>query len=208
MLATMRKPTPDRVMPTAPKGLAPSRAQARESLAGSRAHVFVGAVAAAHGIKGEVKIKTFTEQPLNVGAYGPLSDEGASRQFKLASLRLAGDGTVIARIDGVADRNAAEALRGLRLYAPRAALPEAGEGEYYHHDLIGLTAVLPDGTVFGTVAGVDNFGAGDVIEIEHAGETVVLPFTDETVPTVDLAAGRVVIVLPQGWDDEPVGERE
>ena len=96
----------------------------------------------------------------------------------------------------------------MRLYALRSALPKAEEGEYYHHDLIGLDAVLASGESFGKVVGVDNFGAGDVIEIKPAtGDSVVLPFTDETVPTVDLAAGRIVVVLPQGLDDEPVGDR-
>jgi 16S rRNA processing protein RimM len=195
--AAMRQPTPDRATRQAPSGLALSRD-----------HICVGAIAAAHGIKGEVKIKTFTVDPASVGAYSPLLDETGERRFALSAVRPTGESTVIARLDGVADRNAAEALRGLRLYAPRSVLPKANEGEYYHHDLIGLDAVLADGALFGKVVGVDNFGAGDVIEIKPvSGDSVVLPFTDETVPTVDLAAGRVVIVLPQGLDDEPVGER-
>lgn len=198
----MRQPTPDRAPRQAPAGLALSRD-----------HVCVGAVAAAHGIKGEVKIKAFTVDPASVGSYGPLLDETGQRRFALSSVRPNGESTVIARLDGVSDRNAAEALRGLRLYAPRSALPAAGEGEYYHHDLIGLDAVLASGDAFGKVVGVDNFGAGDVIEIKPVsgsamgGDSVVLPFTDETVPTVDLAAGLIVVVLPQGLDDEPVGER-
>lgn len=195
MNAVMRKPTTDRSpLPSS-------------SLANSRDHVCVGAFAAAHGIKGEVKVKAFTVDPVSVGSYGPLLDESGQRRFVLSSLRPIADALVIARVEGVADRNAAEALRGIRLYAPRAALPEAGEGEYYHHDLIGLAAVLASGEAFGKVVGVDNFGAGDMIEISHEDETVVLPFTNETVPTVDLTAGRVVIVLPEGLDDEPVGER-
>lgn len=199
-MSAMRKPTTDRVT-AAPQGLA-----------NSREHVCVGAFAAAHGIKGEVKVKAFTVDPSSVGAYGPLLDESGQRRFVLSSLRPTADSLVIARVEGVADRNAAEALRGIRLYAPRAALPATDEGEYYHHDLIGLDAVLASGEAFGKVVGVDNFGAGDMIEIEPHdkkgnGETVVLPFTDETVPTVDLTAGRVVVVLPEGLDDEPVGER-
>ena len=193
----MRQPTTDRATRQAPAGLALSRE-----------HVFVGAIAAAHGIKGEVKIKAFTVDPASVGAYGPLLDETGQRRFALSAVRPNGESTVIARLDGVSDRNAAEALRGLRLYALRSALPKAAEGEYYHHDLIGLDAVLASGETFGKVVGVDNFGAGDVIEIKPvSGDSVVLPFTDETVPTVDLAAGRVVVVLPQGLDDEPVGDR-
>ncbi len=194
-VSAMRKPTTDRVI-AAPQGLA-----------NSREHVCVGAFAAAHGIKGEVKVKAFTVDPASVGSYGPLLDESGQRRFVLSSLRPIADALVIARVEGVADRNAAEALRGIRLYAPRAALPAVGEGEYYHHDLIGLAAVLASGETFGIVVGVDNFGAGDMIEIEHDGETVVLPFTNETVPTVDLTAGRIVVALPEGLDDEPVGER-
>ncbi len=197
MNAAMRQPTTDRATRQAPAGLALSRE-----------HVCVGAIAAAHGIKGEVKIKAFTVDPASVGAYGPLLDETGQRRFALSAVRPNGESTVIARVEGVSDRNAAEALRGLRLYALRSALPKAEEGEYYHHDLIGLDAVLASGESFGKVVGVDNFGAGDVIEIKPAtGDSVVLPFTDETVPTVDLAAGRVVVVLPQGLDDEPVGDR-
>jgi 16S rRNA processing protein RimM len=194
--AAMRKPTHDRALRQAPAGLALSRD-----------HVCVGAVAAAHGIKGEVKVKAFTVDPASVGAYGPLSDEAGQRRFVLSNIRPIGESLVIARVEGVADRNAAEALRGLRLYAARAALPATDEGEYYHHDLIGLDAVLASGEPFGKVVGLDNFGAGDMIEIERDGESLVLPFTNETVPTVDLAAGRLVIVLPDGLDDEPVGER-
>jgi 16S rRNA processing protein RimM len=206
--AAMRQPTTDRATRQAPSGLSHSRASARGVLADSRDHVCVGAIAAAHGIKGEVKIKAFTVDPKSVGAYGPLLDETGTRAFALSGLRPNGESTVIARIDGVADRNAAEALRGLRLYAPRSALPPAGEGEYYHHDLIGLDAVLASGEFLGKVIAVDNFGAGDVIEIKpDTADSLVLPFTDETVPTVDLAAGRIVVVLPQGLDDEPVGER-
>lgn len=201
----MRKPTPDR-SPSTSNSLGDSRTPAR-GLAGSRDHVCVGAFAAAHGIKGEMKVKAFTVDPASVGAYGPLLDEAGQRRFVLSHVRPIGDSLVIARVEGVADRNAAEALRGIRLYAPRAALPATDEGEYYHHDLIGLAAVLASGEAFGIVIGVDNFGAGDMIEIERNGESVVLPFTNETVPTVDLAAGRVVIVLPEGLNDEPVGER-
>lgn len=197
MQAAMRQPTTDR-----------ATRQALTGLAHSRDHVCVGAIAAAHGIKGEVKIKAFTVDPKSVGSYGALLDETGQRSFTLSAVRPNGESTVIARIDGVADRNAAEALRGLRLYAPRSALPPAGEGEYYHHDLIGLDAVLANGEILGKVIAVDNFGAGDVIEIKpESGDSLVLPFTDETVPTVDLTAGRLVVVLPQGLDDEPVGER-
>jgi 16S rRNA processing protein RimM len=182
---------------------------ARKAASGAaEARVCVGAIAAAHGIKGEVKIKSFTADPLAVGAYGPLSDETGARQFRLSSLRApggaAGESVVIARIDGVSDRNAAEALRGLRLYVPRAALPPADPDEYYHHDLIGLTAVLISGERLGTVRAVDNFGAGDLLDIARDdGSSVVVPFTNAVVPTVDVAAGKVVVDPPEGLLDKP-----
>lgn len=182
-------------------------AESRVCVGASEARVCVGAIAAAHGIKGEVKIKTFTEDPLSVGAYGPVSDETGARQYRLSHLRApggaAGDSVVIARLDGIADRNGAEALRGLRLYVPRAALPEAAAGEYYHHDLIGLAAVLVSGEKLGSVRAVLNFGAGDLLEIapDETGETLVVPFSDAVVPVVDVKAGRVVIDPPDGLLD-------
>ncbi len=200
----MRKPTRHRAAPTQP-GIKPRTAVVR-----LRDHVCVGAVATAHGIRGEVKIKTFTTEPANVGAYGPLADETGARSFVLEAVRPIADDMVIARLQGIADRNAAEALRGLRLYAPRTALPAPEQGEYYHHDLIGLRAVLAGGEALGTVSAVHNFGAGDLLEVERAaGEPVVLPFTDAVVPAVDLAAGTVTVVLPEGLLDEaePEGDR-
>jgi len=170
--------------------------------------VLVGAVAGAHGVRGLVRIKSFTDDPAAVAAYGPLSDEGGRRRFRLTVVgRIKGG--VIARIDGVADRTAAEALRGLRLYVPREALPAVEAGEYYRVDLIGLKAELADGTVFGRIVDVQNYGAGDVLEIERPdGATELLPFADRTVPVIDLAAGRVVVdppvpveVQPDGADD-------
>lgn len=187
---------------------------ARKAASGAaEARVCVGAIAAAHGIKGEVKIKAFTADPLGVGAYGPVSDEAGARQFRLSHLRApggaAGESVVIARIEGVTDRNGAEALRGLRLYVPRASLPAAEPDEYYHHDLIGLTAVLVSGERLGTVRAVDNFGAGDLLDIARDdGGSVVVPFTHAVVPMVDLAAGKVVVDPPEGLLDEPGdGER-
>jgi 16S rRNA processing protein RimM len=158
--------------------------------------VLVGAIAGAHGVRGQVRIKSFTDDPAAVAAYGPLSDESGQRRF---DLEVTGQvkGGVIARIDGVLDRTAAEALRGLRLYVPRAALPAIEADEYYRVDLIGLRAELADGTAFGRIVDVQNYGAGDVLEIERpGGETELLPFADRVVPVVDLAAGRVVVDPP------------
>lgn len=198
-----------------PNKTAASPARIPSGAAGA-ARVCVGAIAAAHGIKGEVKIKAFTADPLSVAAYGPLSDETGMRSFRLSQLRApggaAGESVVIARIEGVADRNAAEALRGLRLYVLRAALPAPEPGEYYHHDLIGLTAVLVSGERLGTVRAVDNFGAGDLLDITRDdGSSVVVPFTNAVVPTVDLKAGKLVIDPPEGLlegEEEPDDGKE
>jgi 16S rRNA processing protein RimM len=115
----------------------------------------------------------------------------------------AGESVVLARLEGVTDRNAAEALRGLRLYVSRDALPEPESDEFYHHDLIGLTAVLVSGETLGKVEAVHNFGAGDLLEVSRDGaSSVMVPFTNAVVPTVDLANGRVVIELPREIEDD------
>lgn len=163
--------------------------------------VLVGAIAAAHGVRGLVKVKSFTAAPADIAAYGPLTDETGRRRLELQVMSAAGGGagTLICRIDGVATRDAAEALKGLRLYVERAALPAPADEEYYQADLIGLAAELADGTHFGRVAAVHNFGAGDILEIERSGAAppvVDLPFTRTVVPVVDLAGGRLVVEPP------------
>lgn len=159
--------------------------------------VLIARIGAAHGIKGEVRVKAYTADPKGIGAYGPLTAEDG-RTFEVASLRPAagpaGDMLVV-KFKGVSDRNAAEALNGLELSVSRDRLPPAGEEEYYHADLVGLTAVTPDGAELGTVIAVPNYGAGDLLEIApKRGETLLVPFTRAVVPDVDLAAGRVIIV--------------
>jgi 16S rRNA processing protein RimM len=176
-------------------------------MSGPEKRVCVGAIAGAHGVQGAVRIKSFTADPSDVARYGPLEDEAGERRF---SLRLAGNakGVVIARLKGVADRNQAEALRGMRLYLPRAALPAPGDEEYYHADLIGLEAALADGTLIGRVRAVHDFGAGDTLEIERpAGPAAMVPFTRAIVPVVDLGAGRLVLDPPPGLIDEPAPAR-
>ena len=164
--------------------------------------LLVAAVAGAVGVRGEVKLKSFTAEPGACCAYGPLSDEsGRSYQPKL--VRVNEKGLVVARLSGVGDRNAAETLRGLKLYAPRDALPDAEEDEFYHADLIGLRAELADGTAFGDVRALHDFGAGELIEIggvakDKGGPVVILPFTKVACPVVDLAGGRVVVDPPSG----------
>lgn len=160
--------------------------------------LLLGHISAAHGIKGDVLIKTYTGAPEAIGEYGPLLDETGGRSFVLERVRVTPKG-VVAHVAGVGDRNAAEALKGTRLYVPRERLPPAEEGEFYHADLIGLQAVDQTGTAIGTVIAVENFGAGDLVEIRLAesGRTVLVPFTDARVPEVDLAARRLVIdVIP------------
>jgi 16S rRNA processing protein RimM len=167
--------------------------------------VCLGIVGAPHGVRGAVRIKTFTDEPEAIARYGALEDESGERHFTLRVIGAAkGDGMVIAQITGVADRDRAEALRGLRLYAPRAVLPPTAEDEFYHADLVGLDAMLQDGSAVGRIVAVYDFGAGDVLEIarEH-GQPVVVPFTRAAVPVVDLAGRRVVLDPPEGLFDPP-----
>jgi 16S rRNA processing protein RimM len=172
--------------------------------AGSEAtgRVCVGAIAGPHGVRGLVRVKSFTAEPADVAAYGPVEDEAGRRRFTLEIVGHA-KGVLIARVPGIADRDAAEALRGVRLYVPRAVLPPPDEEEYYHADLIGLEAVFLDGSPFGRVRAVHDFGAGDSLEVTRAdgGGTVLVPFTRAAVPVVDVAAGRLVIDPPQGLLD-------
>jgi 16S rRNA processing protein RimM len=158
----------------------------------------VARIGAAHGIRGEVKVWSFTQDPLAVANYGPLETEDGARRFEIETARPAKD-HLVARLKGIADRNAAETLRNTDLYVPRDRLPPIEEADtFYHADLVGLAAVGQDGAALGTVTGIHNFGAGDLIEIEPGagGERLLLPFNETTVPTIDLAAGRIVVVPP------------
>jgi len=153
-------------------------------------------------VQGAVRIKSFTEAPEDVARYGPLADETGVRRFELRLIG-AGKGVVIARLSGVEDRNQAEVLRGLRLYLPRSALPQPEAEEYYHADLIGLEAVLGDGTPVGRVRAIHDFGAGDTLELARPdAPPVMVPFTRAVVPQVELAAGRLVLDPPPGLLDE------
>ena len=168
-----------------------------------RDRVCLGQVSSAHGIKGEVRIKPFTQAPEDVAAYGPLQDEAGARRFEILSLRTT-KGGVVARLDGVTDRNQAEALKGVKLFVDRDRLPERNEdGVWYHADLIGLVALDKGGAALGTIVAVQNYGAGDLLEIRPAtgGPTVLLPFTAEVVPDVDLDAGWVLVDPPEGLID-------
>jgi 16S rRNA processing protein RimM len=159
--------------------------------------VLIAQIGAAHGVRGEVRLKAFTEDPMSVARYGALETEDGTRRFEIEAVRPAKD-MLVARLKGVADRNAAEALKNLRLYVARAKLPKPADDEFYYADLVGLAATTTDGAAFGTVKAVHNFGAGDLLEIEPAsgGATLLLPFTEATVPAIDLAGRRLVVAPP------------
>ncbi|MEL6317233.1 MAG: ribosome maturation factor RimM [Pseudomonadota bacterium] len=164
-------------------------------------------MAGAFGVRGEARLKPFTADPLAVGAYGPVETEDGARRFTLSALREI-KGGVAARLSGVTDRDAAEALRGVRLYVARAALPEPEPDEFYHADLIGVRVVGLDGAPLGRVAAVFDHGAGDFLEVSRPGaRPALLPFTRAAVPHVDLAAGELVADPPQGvFDDADAAE--
>lgn len=159
--------------------------------------VCVAAVATAHGVRGALKLRCFTEAPESVAAYGPVCDAHGRELFPLRVLGRV-PGGVLAEAGGITDRDNAEALRGMRLYVPRERLPSVDqEDEFYHEDLIGLTAVGADGRVYGRVRAVHDFGAGDVLEVaDEAGATSLFPFTREVVPEIDLAGGQLRLVPP------------
>jgi 16S rRNA processing protein RimM len=168
----------------------------------SPAQICVARIGAAHGVRGAVKLWTFTEDPLAVQRYGPLSTKDGARQYEVTHAREAKD-HLVATIKGVATREDAERLNGIELYIARDKLPATDEDEYYHADLIGLAAVTTSDQPLGRVLAIHDFGAGTIIEIAPPqGPTMLLPFTHAVVPTVDLAGGRVVIELPEEVDGD------
>ena len=167
----------------------------------------MGRIGAAHGIKGEVRITSFTEEPLALADYGPLATDKPGLMIEIESAR-ATTNVLVARLKGVTDRNAAEKLNGVELYVDRDKLPPtADEDDFYHADLIGLEARLIDGSVLGTVTAIPNFGASDLIEVRdgRSGDTFLYPFTKQVVPEVHLRDGYLVIEVP--LDSDP-GEEE
>lgn len=170
--------------------------------------VLLGRISSAHGIRGDVVVQSFTDDPADLAAYGSLTDVTGTRRFDVARLRVTAKGVVV-HFENVSDRNAAEALRGVELYVDRAALPDAGEGAYYHVDLVGLRAIEPNGAEIGQVQAVQDFGGGTLLEIRKSGsrQTEFVPFTDAFVPTVDIAAGHVIVIMPvMVGDPEPAAE--
>lgn len=164
--------------------------------------VCVAQIGAAHGLKGELRLWSFTEDPQAVATYGPLQSEDGARAFRILNARAEKDHLIV-RLDGVADRNAAEALRNVRLYVARDKLPATDNETFYHADLIGLAAHDMQGGEIGEVIAVHNFGAGDIIELrKRDGATLMLPFSKAVVPDIDLAAGRMTVDPPVETGDE------
>lgn len=161
----------------------------------ARRRVCLGAFAGAHGVRGDLKLRAFTETEANIAAYGPLETEDGDRLFHIEILRVLKPGFVLARAREVGTREEAEALAGLRLYVDRDALPPAGAGEYYIEDLVGLKASDETGEALGDVAAVHDFGAGPVLELKRRDGkgTLFVPFTDSAAPEIEVNAGRITI---------------
>jgi 16S rRNA processing protein RimM len=159
--------------------------------------VLLAVVLGAHGLKGELRVKAFTARAETLGAYGPLHTRDG-RTFTVKLVRATTEGEAVVAFREIAEREAAEALKGTELFVSRAALPEAEAGEFYHADLLGLEVWDEDGRRLGKIAAVHNYGAGDVLEIagDDGGE-ILIAFTRDNVPEIDLAAGRVVVAVPE-----------
>jgi len=158
--------------------------------------VCVGAISGARGLGGDIRINSFMSDPDSIADYGPLSDESGERSFELHIVGRAKN-QVVARIDGIDDRTAVDALKGVKLYLTRDVLPQIGDDEFYHADLVGLMAERTGGEAMGAVRAVHDFGAGVMLEID-GDEDLMVPFTKAAVPVVDIAGGKVVIDPPAG----------
>lgn len=169
-----------------------------------REWVCLGVITKPKGVRGQVRITSFTARPDDLIAYGPLYDRPGGRVMEVTLREILKGGVVVAAIGGIADRDQAEALRGVKLHVPRAALPDAEGGEYYHADLIGLEVVGEDGVAIGSVGALHNFGAGDILEVvRHDDESLMLPFSRDVVPEIDLERGRIVVApMPETGADE------
>lgn len=180
-----------------------------ERRSGGEPLVCLGAVTGAVGVRGEVRIASYAEPPENIAAYGPLVAEPGGDRVVIETTRPV-KGGLAARVTGIGDRDGAQGLKGKRLYISRTALPEPGPGDYYHVDLLGLAVEDEAGTTMGTVAAVHNFGAGDLIEIETGagGGRVMIPFTRDTVPLVDIVGRRLVARPPGGFIGGGKGEED
>lgn len=161
--------------------------------------VLMGRFGAPHGVRGEIRLQSFTGDPMAIADYGALSDKSGARTFTLTAVRPQGKDMLVARVAGVTDRTAAEALTGLELFLSREKFPPAEEDEFYIADLVGLRAETEAGVEIGRVVALRNFGAGDILEITPVGggETLMFPFTKAVVPVVDIVGGRVVVAPPE-----------
>jgi 16S rRNA processing protein RimM len=166
--------------------------------------ILMGVFGAPQGVRGEVRVKSLTGEPSAIGAYGPLTNKGRTRMFAFESLRPLKDDLLVARVTGTLSREAAEAFKGVEIFARRDQLPAPDEDEFYYEDLVGLEAVDAAGGPIGRVVSLMNHGAGDVLEIAPAdgGETLLLPFTKSVAPRIDFAAGRIVIEPPREVEDD------
>lgn len=166
--------------------------------------VCVAEITAAHGVRGQVKVRSFTKNAADFASYGALTDAAGSKSFTVKVLGISGDRFLVA-VDGVADRNAADALRGQKLFVDRKVLPETDDNEFYYADLVGLTAKAVDGKVLGVVKGIYNFGAGDMIEIGNMAD--FLPFTKEIFPETDIKNGVITVRLPDFVEVKPEAQK-
>jgi 16S rRNA processing protein RimM len=166
--------------------------------------ILMGVFGAPQGMRGEVRVKSLTGEPSAIGDYGPLTDKDRVRVFTLESLRPLKDDMLVARVAGVATRDAAEALRNVEIFARRDQLPPPAHDEFYYDDLVGLEAVDAAGGRIGPVVALVNYGAGDVLEIAPAqgGETLLLPFSKSVARRIDFDTGRIVIERPREVEAE------
>jgi 16S rRNA processing protein RimM len=173
-------------------------------MASSARLVLLGVFGAAQGVRGEVRVKSFTADPKAIGGYGALTDHSGARAFRIEQLRPLRDDLVVVRLAGVTTRDAAQALTGVEIYARRDQLPPPAADEFYYDDLVGLAAETADGAPLGRVVGLVNYGGGDILEIAPAGggETLLLPFSKAVAVEIDFAGGRVVIEPPREIDGE------
>lgn len=164
----------------------------------------LGIFGAPHGVRGELRVKSYTRDPAAIGRYGALTDKAAKRTFKFAALRALKDDMLVVRLAGVGDREAAAKLAGVELFVTRDQLPPPSDDEFYHDDLVGLEALTRQGDGLGRVVALHNFGAGDILEIAPAagGESLMVPFTKAVAVEIDLGRRRIVIVPPDEIDGE------
>jgi len=170
--------------------------------------VCLGIIVGAKGLRGALRIKSFTGQPEDVGAYGPVTLEGENRKRRLRVVDKA-KGVLVLHIDGVEDRAEADALKGKRFFVDRAALPSVDEGEFYHTDLIGLSVRIKDGEELGSVEAIYDFGGGDIIDVKCTdGTSVLVPFTKEAVPEIDVDRGQILVVPPNYFETNLTNDRD